>query len=353
MSIKRVGILFYREIVQGPRNFIFIWAIVAPVVVSLVVSLVFGSLFFEKPDLGIVDQGESQLVTMAIKLESVNVSEYDTVEGMLAAIQNGSLDMGVVLPEDFDIAVTAGSEVEIKAYISGESLAKNRVILGVTIADLVRDMAGHEAPVSIEMDTLGEEETVPWSDRLLPLVVLMAVFLGGLFLPATSVISEKETRTMQALLVTPATVGEVFAAKGLTGVVLSLVMGIVILLLNHAFGTEPMLLIMLLALGAVMAVEIGLMCGIFLKDVTSLFTVWKLGGILLFAPALVYLFPEIPELIFKVFPTYYLVQPVVEIAQQGARWSDVMTDVLVLMAVDVVLVIALVFQLRRMPRLAP
>jgi len=351
MSIRRVGILFRREILQGPKNFIFIWAIVAPVVISLIVSVVFGSLFSDKPDLGIVDQGESRLVTMATEQDSVAVTEYNTVDGMLAAIDDGQLDMGVVLPEGFDDAVIQGSEIVINAYISGQSLAENRVILGVTIADLVRDLAGQEAPVAVEITTLGEEESVPWNDRLLPLVVLMAVYLGGLFLPATSVINEKERKTMQALLVTPTTKAEVFAAKGLTGVVLSLVMGVVILTLNQVFGAEPALLVLVLAMGAIMAVEVGLVCGVYLKDVSSLFTIWKLGGILLFAPALVYIFPQIPDWVARIFPTYYMVQPIVELTLQGAGWTQIIGDVVVLAAIDAVLAILLVLQLRQTTRL--
>ena len=352
MSIRRVGILFYREIIQGPKNFIFIWAIVAPVIISLILTLIFGSLFSDKPDLGIVDRDESRFAAMAMELDSVAVREYATDEGLLVAIENGSLDMGIVLPEGFDSAVIQGSEVEIKAYISGESLAENRVLLGVTIADLVRELAGQEAPVAIEINTLGEEESLPWSDRLLPLVVLMAVYLGGLFLPATSIINEKERKTMQALLVTPTTTADVFVAKALTGVVLSLVMGVVILLLNQVFGVEPVLLILVLGLGAVMAAEVGLLCGIYLKDITSLFAIWKLGGILLFAPALVYMFPQIPEWVARVFPTYYLVQPVVELALQGAGWSEIAGDVVVLIAVDAVLAVALLLLLRKTTRLA-
>lgn len=351
MSIRRVGILFRREILQGPKNFIFIWAIVAPVVISLIVSVVFGSLFSDKPDLGIVDQGESRLVTMATEQDSVAVTEYNTVDGMLAAIDDGQLDMGVVLPEGFDDAVIQGSEIVINAYISGQSLAENRVILGVTIADLVRDLAGQEAPVVVEITTLGEEESLPWNDRLLPLVVLMAVYLGGLFLPATSVINEKERKTMQALLVTPTTKAEVFAAKGLTGVVLSLVMGVVILTLNQVFGAEPALLVLVLAMGAIMAVEVGLVCGVYLKDVSSLFTIWKLGGILLFAPALVYIFPQIPDWVARIFPTYYMVQPIVELTLQGAGWTEIIGDVVVLAAIDAVLAILLVLQLRQTTRL--
>ena len=352
MSIRRVAFLFYREIVQGPRNFIFIWAIVAPVIISLIVSLIFGSLFSDKPELGVVDRGGSRLVEMAAELDSVSVSRYASEADMLAAIEDGRLDMGIVLPEGFDSAVIQGSGVEIEAYISGESLAENRVILGVAIADLVRELAGQESPVVIEITALGDEESLPWSERLLPLVVLMAVYLGGLFLPATAVISEKERKTMQALLVTPATTADVFAAKGLAGVVLSLVMGTVILVLNQVFGVEPVLLILVLGLGAVMAAEVGLICGVYLKDVTSLFTIWKVGGVLLFVPALVYMFPQIPEWVARVFPTYYLIQPIVALALEGAGWRDIAGDVMVLIAVDAFLGLALLLLLRKTTRLA-
>ncbi len=63
---------------------------------------------------------------------------------------------------------------------------------------MIREPAGREAPVEIETITLGDEVSIPWNDRLLPLIVLMAVFLGGLFLPSTSVINEKEKKTLEA-----------------------------------------------------------------------------------------------------------------------------------------------------------
>lgn len=352
MSLKRVGILLGKDFLQGPKNYIFVMAVVFPVVISLVVSLVFGTLFSEKPKLGIVDEGSSQLVTMTRELTSVVTKEYGTVSEVTQAVESGALDMGIVLPQDFDSSVMQGEKTEITAYIWGESLAKNRTILGVTIANLVRELAGQEAPVEIEAITLGDEVAIPWNDRLLPLIVLLAVFLGGLLLPATSVITEKENKTLEALVITPTSVGDVFVAKGLLGIVLSLFAGIAILILNQAFGAEPALLLLVLALGAIMAVEIGLLLGALLKDWTTLFTVWKSGGILLFAPAFVYLFPQIPEWIGRIFPTYYLIQPIVEISQRGAGWPDIATNVFILIGLDLILVGVVVFTLRRIKQFA-
>ncbi len=347
MSLKRVTILLGKEFLQGPKNYIFVMAIVLPILLSLVVSLVFGTLVSEKPKLGLVDEGSSKLVSMIADLASVTTKEYGTASELTQAAENGAVDLGVVVPPDLDNSIGQGKETRITAYIWGESLAKNRAILRVTILNLVRELAGQEAPIEIETINLGEEAPVPWSDRLLPLIVLMAVFFGGLMVPATSVVTEKERKTLQALAVTPTSLGDVFVTKGLVGFILSLFAGVAILILNQAFGAEPRLLLLLLVLGATMAAEIGLLLGAFVKDWTTLFTVWKSGAILLFAPAFVYLFPQIPEWIARIFPTYYLIQPIVEISQRGGDWASIATSVFALAGLDVVLMGAVTLTLKK------
>jgi ABC-2 type transport system permease protein len=337
MNPKRIAVLLVKELWLGPKNFIFIWAIVAPVLISLVLSLVFGTFLSEKPRLGITDEGDSQLVALVQELESMVTKEYDTTDEMRQAVAEGAADMGIVLPLGFDAAISRGEIVTVSTYIWGESLAKHRVTLPVTISSLVRELAGQEVPIDIDAITLGDEVSIPWSDRLMPLVVLMAIVLGGIMLPATSLINEKQKRTLEALVITPTTVWDIFIAKGMVGVILSMVSGFIILLLNQAFGVQPGLLVMVLLLGAAMAVEIGLVFGALVKNITTLFTIFKMGGILLYAPAFIYLFPQIPEWVGQIFPTYYLIQPIVDISQQGGGWSDIAANVFILAGIDVLL----------------
>ena len=352
MNLKHIGTLLGKEFLHGPKNYIFVMAIVMPIVISLLFSLLLGTFFTGTPKLGIADEGSSQLVTMFEQQASISTKEYGTVSELKQAVESGAVDMGIVLPDGFDSSVKQGKKIEITAYTWGESLAKNRIILGVTIANLVRELTGQEAPVDIETITLGDEVSIPWSDRLLPLVVLMAIFLGGLMLPSTSLINEKEKKTFEALVITPASVGDILAAKGLLGLILSLFMGVVILILNQAFGAEPVLLVMVLALGAIMAVEVGLLLGILLKDVTTLFAVWKTAGILLFGPAIVYMFPQIPQWVGRIFPTYYLLQPIVEISQKGGAWPEIATEVFILIGINIALIAVLMLALRRTKQFA-
>lgn len=351
MNLKRVGILLGKELLQGPKNFILIWIIVAPVLISLIVSLVFGTLFTDKPKFGVMDNGSSKLVTSAQQLDSIITKTYDSVSEIKQAVESGSVDVGIVLPQDLDECIMQGSQVKVTAYIWGQSLAKERIVLRATFANLARGLAGQEALVEIESATLGGEGSIPWNVRLLPFIVLMAVFIGGVFLPAISLIDEKQKKTLRALVITPTSIGDVFAAKGIVGIIVSLAMGVVILTLNQAFTANPLLLVLVLTLGAVMASELGLICGALIKDATTLFAIWKVGGIVLFAPALVYMFPQIPEWVGKIMPTYYLVQPIIEISQQSGGWYDISTNVLILVGVDVLFLGMAVFTSRKAKRL--
>jgi len=245
-----------------------------------------------------------------------------------------------------------GEEIEVSAYVWGESLAKNRTILYATVADLARDLAGQEVPVDIEAVALGEEAGVPWEDRLLPFIVLMAVILSGAVVPASSLVEEKQKNTLEAVVVTPTSLGDVFLAKGILGIVLSLAMGILILVINQAFAIQPALLIMVLILGAVMAAEFGLLLGALVKDITTLFAMLKFIGILLYAPGFVYLFPQIPEWVGRIFPTYYVVQPIVDLSLGGGGWPDIATNVFILIGLDVLLVGVLALTLRRVRQYA-
>ena len=348
MSIRRVAILLGKDFKYGSKGFVFIMAIVAPILISLVLNLVFGTFFSQTAKLGINDQGDSLLVNIVSASDSVQTRTYASADDLMRAVEAGAVDMGVSLPENFDEDALSGNSIVLPAYLWGESLAKNRGILLASINSAVRQLAGQEVPVHIETTTLGDAQSVPWSDRLLPLVLLYAVTMGGIMLPASLMVDEKQKHTLTALAITPTTLGDILAAKGLVGVILALVMSIVILLMNQAFGVQTGLLMIVLGLGAVLAALFGLVLGALVKEINTLFATIKGIGILLYAPVFVYMFPQIPQWIGKIFPTYYIVQPVVEISQQGGAWSDIVFEVSILAGLIVLMLVLTPLAARRL-----
>ena len=87
-----------------------------------------------------------------------------------------------------------------------------------------------------------------------------------------------------------------------------------------------------------MAVTFGVLMGALIKDINTLFAIIKAIGILLYAPAFIYIFPGIPQWIGKLFPTYYMIGPIMDVSQQDASWSQIASDVYILFALIIGLI---------------
>ncbi len=347
MNPKRVWTLIKNEVLHGPKDVILVMAVALPILLALFVNLAFGDILTDRAKLGVFDEGQSQLVSVLESSESITLKTYESEAELRDATASGSVDMGIVLPADFDAALETGN-IQLKAYIWGESLAKNRTVIPLVLTDAIREITGSELPVDIKTVALGDESSLPWNDRLLPLTVLMAVFFGGMMLPASSIINEKQRRTLEALHITPATVSDIFIAKGIIGAVLATIMGVLTLAISTSFGGSPLALVLVLALGAIMAAEIGLIAGAFIRDINTLFAIWKFGGLLLFGPAIVFMFPQIPSWVGYIFPTYYVIRPVVDLSVSGLGFGSVIIYVGILAGIIVVMGLALANITRRL-----
>jgi ABC-2 type transport system permease protein len=323
MSIRRIAVLLYKELKYSSKSYFYIFAIVAPLSGTLLLNLVFGSIFSEKPKLGIYNESNSQIVKPLKNMGSIDLKEYFSEIELKDAVEAGSQDIGVFLQ----------GSTKLTVYVGGESLLKNRIIAGSALLHQIRDISGNKAPVDITPVSLGKKNNVPWKDRFLPAIVLMAIFVSGFAVPSSSLVDEKQKRTIKALLATPVTQIDIFVSKGLLGIITSIVMGSLILILNHAFNAQMGLIIFILFLGAVMAACFGLILGAFMKEISSVYAAIEGLGVIIYGPGILALFPQAPKWIAKLFPTYYVINPIMEITREGGNWSNVRADVFILIGI--------------------
>jgi ABC-2 type transport system permease protein len=336
-----------KDLRLGPRSPILLWAIIFPLVGTFVIQMVFGSLFAPQPRLGIVDESGSQVAVEMAAIDGIEIRTVDDEAALVQLVRDNYLDAGLVLPAGFDAAVQAGGQPELRFFVGGESLASNRLILAVTTLEAVRLVEGTTPPVNVEVVATGDP-LLPMSSRMTPLLVLFALLIAGVFVPAFSIVQERESGTMTALLVSPARGVDVLAAKAAMGLVLAFLMTLVTLWLNDALGTQPAALLLSVLIGALMLAEVGLLFGGGAKDSKTLFALMKSVNILLFAPVIFYIFPDWPQWIAQVFPTYWIINPIFEVAIQDAGLGDVIGQLAVALVICAALVPAVVFVSRRM-----
>jgi ABC-2 type transport system permease protein len=137
-------------------------------------------------------------------------------------------------------------------------------------------------------------------------------------------------------------------AKLVLGTVLAFLMAIVTLVINRAVGSNPVDLVVVLFLAALYCGMWGLVFGAVSKDSTVLYSLIKGLGLFLFAPVIFYLFPNWPQWIAKLFPTYWIIEPIFQVSIMGARLGDVWLEIVVSIAIIIALIPLIMLLSRRM-----
>lgn len=97
---------------------------------------------------------------------------------------------------------------------------------------------------------------------LLSTWILFAQVMVGIMMMGPNLIEERESKTMDALLVTPLSFRQIIVAKGLAVLVFSLLSQMLVLLINHGFGNDLVLNMLYMVLGGIVFVQIGLIIGL-------------------------------------------------------------------------------------------
>lgn len=258
------------------------------------------------------------------------------VAGELEDEEAKDVAIGIAFPDDFVGAVQSGKPTTVTVYVNAAVPQEIRRAVSSGIRELAYGLQAAMAlknPVDALPVTLPDAQTivvgedrigaqVPLREKLRPLMAIIMLVIEAMAL-AGLVAVEIERRTVTALLVTPATTGDVLAAKGITGALLGMGQALVFLLATRSFGSHWWLVTILVALGAAMMSAVGMIAGSAGKDFMS-----TLFGSLIFIvplviPAFGTLFPGSAATWVQWLPSYGLVTAMVDVMSYGRGLPEV------------------------------
>ncbi len=267
-----------------------------------------------------------------------------TDEKRLAAAVAGELEendaqevaIGIAFPDDFVGAVQSGKPTTVTVYVNAAVPEEIRRAVTSGVRELAYGLQAAMAlknpvdalPVTLpaaETIVVGEDRIgaqVPLREKLRPLMAIIMLVIEAMAL-AGLVAVEIERRTVTALLVTPATTGDVLAAKGITGAVLGSSQALVFLLATRSFGSHWWLVLILVVLGAAMMSAVGMIAGSAGKDFMSTLFGSIIFIVPLVIPAFATLFPGGTSTWIQWLPSHGLVAAMVDVVGYGRGVSEV------------------------------
>jgi ABC-2 type transport system permease protein len=271
---------------------------------------------------------------LGAQTEGLAIVPFEDGDELEAAVVAGDgIVAGVDFPSGFLRDVAVGEQVTVRVLLPGEAPAELRPALAGLVREVAFAVAGETPPVTppaLEDVVVGQDRAgaqVPLRDRMRPLF-LFFVLLVEMFALAALVASEIHERTITAILVTPARVADVLAAKATLGTLAAFTQGMLLLVATGTATRGLLLLTTTLLLGAVLVTGVALIAGSSGRDFIGIVFWSVLFMIPLAIPAMSALFPGTAAAWIRALPTYGLVQVLLGVTAYGDGWAESAPDLL-------------------------
>jgi ABC-2 type transport system permease protein len=287
-----------------------------------------------------------------VESEGLILIPVESDEILQEGVVNGNYTAGIALLGNTKDILAAGGLPDITLYIASDLPKEIKDSVTAIIKELAYQAAGQPLSVSINEEILGDDMLgmqIPPRDRMRPLLAIFLIMFETFGL-ANLIAEEIESGTVRALFVTPMSVRELFAGKGIFGIGLAFSQAVIFMAIVGGLNHQPLIILLALLLGAVMSTAIGFLIGSLAKDFMSVMAWGVIIFILLLIPAFGIMFPGAVTGWIKYIPSYYLVDMVHRVAGFGAGWGDIWTNMVILLVFSILVFWIGILGIRRRTR---
>jgi ABC-2 type transport system permease protein len=300
-NLRIVLAITLKDLVDAIKNKNIITIIITSLFVVVMYKYLPGFLSEEgPPKLLVYDQGDSALLSGLFDSPAVDIYTYESEEDMKYYLTNGEEpELGLVIPKDFDQRPITGQPLQLQGYVL--NIFKEDEVARLTryMEDEFEYILGHSVEISIEKIQI-QPETYGITVMTSLGFAFVTIMTGMLIIPHM-MIEEKQSKTIEALMVSPAGSSHIILAKAFTGLVYIIVMLIIALAFNWVLVQHQWLFLIGGLIGGLFAISLGMLLGI-LMDTRQQLILWAWVGLIpLFLPMMLSLMDDLfPERIVKI-----------------------------------------------------
>ena len=292
-----------KDIVDAFQNRVVITMIIMLSIILIVPKML--PLIFEQPQtvLPIYDLEDSPLVKELQNIPALSVQKLRSEQELQAALCSAMYPLiGLHIPANFDQSLAAGGQVELQGYVCW---SKRHQVSGLHTK--LEGMLSQALSLPVNIHIEGNFVYPPSSGALsLSLAIInsvLMILMMGIFLVPSLLFEEKETKTMQALLVSPASIGQVVVGKALAGSFYILVTAVMIFAISWVDVIHWDMAILFVIGGGFFSVAVGLVMGSFFEKQQDM-TGWMTAILLLLIGAILVkmLGVKLPVLVESILP---------------------------------------------------
>ena len=354
MNLGVISAITRKDVVDAIRNRYLLTALITPLFVAVLFRVLLPGVNNSSIMTVVAhDSGNSAMTAELRKNPQISVVDSASAEATESEVEKRKAIGGLVVPVNFDADVSAGKQPELTIYVNNNKSVFEQAAFRRILNEQVRALVKEPEParlvwVDVDKETSEQNPRGLGVERMmLPLLLILTLGMIGAMVVPLLLVEEKEKRTLDFLLSSPASLKEIVAGKALTGMAYTVLIAGLLLFVNRQFVGNWLLMALTILLGLLFVVAVGLFLGSLLNNTMQVNTWASSVLILLMAPS----FPSLGltamlDTAMRFIPTYYLTEAI-KLSLAGNASPRIWGHLAVVLGCTVVAFFAAVWALRR------
>jgi len=199
--------------------------------------------------------------------------------------------IGLALPADLETILEGDEPLEVEAYYAHALKRSEKDELMALFTSGLSEALNREVIINTEGNELFPAPDAGGTPFMVSISLAISIMTIGMALVPLLMIEEKERHTIDALLVSPASYGQIVIGKALAGMFYCTVAALVVYVLNISLLATGWVAVIAVLAGALFTVSVGLLLGVLFEQQANMNMVMGLVLILLMVPMLLSLAP--------------------------------------------------------------
>lgn len=249
------------------------------------------------------DRGKSRAMAKLREQPEIRVERvYTSLEMEEAVSTSAMVQLGVILPVDLDETVAGTHPLTLTGFVVHWASPSEVTRARVAIESAMADSFGQPVRIEVTAERLYPSPSSGGFTGMAAGVLMTVLVMLGIGLVPYLVIEERQNRTWDVLMVSPAAVGQIIVGKAFAGAVYCLVGAGVVLALNQALIAHWAIAALAVLGGTLFSVSLGLLLGSLFEQSQNMSTTASLlAALLILPPYAVQIIPTLPDTVRSVF----------------------------------------------------
>ncbi len=354
MDVRNVFNIMLKDAKLSLRNMSLLIVIAIAIFLPVMMGAMMGAVTSSANEtvmIGVFDRGDNHNYTAFLgTVPLYNVSVFGSLDQMNASIKSGAIVGGIEVPESFDRDIAAGAKPTLTLFTDPANFRS--LIFTESCREITMQYAGLDYPIyvrtaSVVPQPAGQSGPASYTGLTAPSLLLISILIVGVSVLPATLTTEKEKKTITALLATPVTQMEVIAGKSLFGLLVTVLITLIVVAVGGSWSGNLPLAVLFIVLGALAFNGVGLLIAMYANSYQTASILSSIVMVPLMLVTFLYGFIDALKVVGLVLPSTYLMNGLNDALIYDKGLADEWVNLLVFTAITAAIYVLIYLSLRR------